>query len=124
MKRDLELIRKMLLAIEESPSGWAPEYRGPSQFDGYTTAQVAYHAYLLIDAGLAQGRDVTQFDAEAPEGRITSLTWAGHEFIDAARDEGRWKKAMTTVAQKGGVITLDVLKQLLITYMRTTYLPS
>jgi uncharacterized protein DUF2513 len=108
MQRDLELIRKMLLAIEESESGWAPEYRGPSAFEGY-------------DAGLARGSEVTQFGAEAPEGHITSLTWAGHEFIEAARDEGRWKTAMTTVAQKGGAITLDVLKQVLIGYMRTTF---
>lgn len=46
MKRDLDLIRKMLLAIEESPSGFAPELK----FPGYTDAQIGYHAYLLIDA--------------------------------------------------------------------------
>jgi len=42
MKRDLDLIRKMVLAMEEAPTGYAPE----PLFDGYTPAQVGYHAYL------------------------------------------------------------------------------
>jgi hypothetical protein len=52
---------------------------------------------------------------------ITSLTWQGHEFAEAARDETRWKKAMGMVADKGGSITLAVLQQLLISLMRGTF---
>jgi hypothetical protein len=116
MKRDLDLIRKILLAIEEAPSGWAPEL----SFKGYTPAQVGYHSYLLIDAGLARGSDVSTMGSESPEGMITSLTWAGHEFAEAARDEKRWKKAMGLVKDKGGAITLDVLKELLTSLMKGT----
>lgn len=61
MKRDLNLVRKMLLAIEEAPTGWAPEL----SFEGYTQAQVGYHAYLLIDAGLARGSDASTMGSEA-----------------------------------------------------------
>lgn len=116
MKRDLDLIRKMLLAIEEAPSGWAPEL----SFEAYTPTQVGYHAYLLIDAGLAKGGDVSTMGSEAPEGVITSLTWAGHEFAEAARDETRWKNAMGIVKDKGGSITLDVMKELLTSLMKST----
>ena len=42
------------------------------------------------------------------------MTWEGHEFADAARDETRWKKAMGIVEEKGGAVTLDVLKELLL----------
>lgn len=115
MKRDLELIRKMILAIEDAPTGRAP---GRLEFDGYTYGQVAYHAYLLVDAGLAKGHDITAIGSDGPEALITSLTWAGHEFADAARDETRWKKAMTTVQEKGGAVTLGVLTQLLIALMK------
>lgn len=114
MKRDLELIRKMVLAIEDGPSGWAPDLK----FDGYSDAQVGYHAYLLIDAGLARGQDASTMGSDAPEGFITSLTWAGHEFADAARDETRWKKAMGVVQEKGGTVTIGVLTQLLIVLMK------
>ena len=114
MKRDLELIRKMVLAIEDASSGWAPDLK----FDGYSDAQVGYHAYLLIDAGLARGQDASTMGSDAPEGFITSLTWAGHEFADAARDETRWKKAMGVVQEKGGTVTIGVLTQLLIALMK------
>jgi hypothetical protein len=116
MKRDLELIRKMVLAIEDAPSGWAPDLK----FDGYSDAQVGYHAYLLIDAGLARGQDASTIGSDAPEGFITSLTWAGHEFADAAQDETRWKKAMGVVQEKGGTVTIGVLTQLLIALMKGT----
>ncbi|HTG32261.1 MAG TPA: DUF2513 domain-containing protein [Thermoanaerobaculia bacterium] len=109
MKRDLDLIRKMLLAVEEAPSGYAPDL----EFEGYTDAQVSYHAYLLIDGGLARGADVTSHGSEGPEAILESLTWEGHEFIDAARDDSRWQKAKNIVAEKGGGITLDILKSLL-----------
>lgn len=110
MKRDLDIIRKMLLAVEEAPTGFAPTL----SFEGYTDAQVGYHAYLLIDAGLAKGADVTSHGSGGPVAIIQYLTWEGHEFADAARDETRWKKAKSIAAEKGGGITLDVMKALLI----------
>jgi hypothetical protein len=118
VKRDWDLIRKMILAIEDSESGWAPP---DLKFDGCSETQIGYHAYLLIDAGLAHGQDVSHMGSDAPEGAITSLTWAGHEFAEAARDDSRWKKAMGKVAEKGGTITLGVLQQILISLMRGTF---
>jgi hypothetical protein len=114
MKRDLELIRKMILAIEDAPSGWAPVLK----FEGYTDAQFGYHAYLLLDAGFARGQDASTIGGEGPEGFISSLTWAGHEFAEAARDETRWRKALGIVQEKGGTVTIGVLTQLLVSLMK------
>lgn len=117
MQRDMELIRKILLVIEQSDSGWAPQL----QIEGYSEAQIGYHAYLLIDAGLAHGQDASTLRSDAPQGLITSLTWEGHEFAEAARDSGRWSRAMGIVAEKGGDVTLDVLKQLLVSLMKASF---
>jgi Hypothetical protein (DUF2513) len=117
MRRDLELIRKMVMAIEDAPSGWAPH---PLEIEGYTSAQIGYHAYLLIDAGLANGQDCTDGGSEGPEGFISKLTWTGHEFADAARDETRWKKAIGMVQDKAGSVTIAVLTQLLGGLMRAS----
>jgi hypothetical protein len=117
MKRDLDLIRKMVLAIEEAPTGYAPQL----SFDGYTDSQVGYHAYLMVDAGLVKGEDVSAMGSEGPEARITSLTWAGHEFAEAARDDTRWQKAMGLVKDKGGSVTLGVLTQLLTGLMKGAF---
>ena len=114
MKRDWDLIRKMILAIEDAPSGWAPQLK----FEGYTDAQVGYHAYLLIDAGLVRGETVAAFGSEAPVGHIYNLTWDGHEFAEAARDETRWRKALGIVQEKGGTVTIGVLTQLLVALMK------
>ena len=117
MKRDMELIRKLALAVEGSQGGFAPR---DLTIDGYTTGQVAYHAYLMIQAGLAAGVDVTTETGSGPEAILANLTWAGHEFADAARDETRWKKAMGLVKEKIGSVTISVLTQLLAALMKTT----
>jgi hypothetical protein len=113
----MELIRKLVFALEDSPSGFAPT---PLEIEGYTDEQVGYHAYLIIDAGLAVGSERTHLGSSSPEALLTSLTWAGHEFAEAARDETRWKKAMDIVQEKGGSITLSVLIQLLTNLMKST----
>lgn len=118
MHRDLDLIRKMVLTIEDAPSGWAPH---PLEIDGYSRAEVGYHAWLLLDAGLVQGQVTTTNDSPGPEAFISSLTWEGHEFAEAARDDGRWTKAMVVVREKGGAITLAVLTQLLTNLMKGAF---
>jgi len=115
MKRDLELIRKMVLAVEDAPSGLAPH---PLRIDGHSDAQVGYHAYLLVDAGLVKGHISLVQGSEGPEGVISYLTWDGHEFADAARDETRWKNAMGDVREKAGTVTLGVLTQFLTILMK------
>ncbi len=59
--------------------------------------------------------------SKSPEAIATSLTWEGHEFSEAARDDTRWNKAMTVVKEQGGSITLGVLKQLLVSLMRNAF---
>jgi Hypothetical protein (DUF2513). len=118
MKRDLELIRKMVLTIEDAPSAWAPH---PLEIEGYSRAQIGYHAWLLVDAGLASGQDNTDGESSGPEASISSLTWEGHEFADAARDNGRWAKAMGVVQEKGGAVTIAVLTQLLANLMKSAF---
>lgn len=41
------------------------------------------------------------------------LTWEGHEFLDAAREDTRWNKAKE-VAAKTGSLTFSMLKEVLV----------
>jgi hypothetical protein len=109
MKRDMDLIRKMLLAIEDESSGWAPEF----QFEGYTPDQVGYHGYLLVDAGLAVGVAMTHDNSEAPDWIVTHLTWAGHEFAANARKDSRWREALSLIRTKADTVSFAVLGELL-----------
>lgn len=115
MKRDLELIRKLVLQVEAIPTGYIKE---EIEIEGYSAEQIGYHSYLMIDAGLAKGVDVTTYGCTSPNWRILHLTSAGHDFADAARDESFWRKATGLVRDKGGTVTLDLMKQILISLIK------
>jgi hypothetical protein len=106
----MDLIRKMVLLIESSPNGWAPD---TITIDGYTPAQIGYHSYLLVDAGLASGTDITNSESSGPEYMISRLTSAGHDFADACRNDTIWAKAKGIVKEKTGSVTIEIMKQLL-----------
>jgi hypothetical protein len=111
MKRDMELIRGMLLQLEgEEPK---PE------LTKWTEEQKAYHAALLVEAGLANGSAIENYyQKERRAVELHRLTWVGHEFLDAARDDTRWKKALGIIAKAGGSVTLPILKQMLTGFLK------
>lgn len=110
MQRDMNLVRHLILAIEASPSGFAPRNL---KVDGYTHEEIGYHLHIMLQAGLIQGADVTSHGAKSPEAIATSLTWAGHEFADAARNNELWAKAMEQTKEKVGSATIELILKLL-----------
>ncbi|WP_035384017.1 DUF2513 domain-containing protein [Ferriphaselus sp. R-1] len=110
MKRDFELIRKILLVVEATPAGTTPIE--VDSVEGYDEATVLGHVDLLIDAGLLEGR-VLRSNEGIIGVAIRKITWDGCNFLDAARDNGLWKKAFSTVKEKGGAMTFDVLTEML-----------
>jgi len=118
MKLEMDLIRKMVLAVEDAPTGFVQ--RNPT-IEGYTPEQIGYHAYQLIDGGLAEGPKVGDTRSTGPDAIISNLTWRGHEFAAAARNETTWKKVMIIVRDKGGSVTLPIVIELLKLYMRSNF---
>ena len=109
MKRDMDLIRTILFAIEADGAAWDPEQL---VVDGRSSAEVGYHVLLAVEGGLVVGQDVTGLSG-SPEAIASRLTWAGHDFLDAARDESRWKEVRQTVAQTAGSATFQVIVNML-----------
>ena len=116
MKRDLDLVRKLVLALEEQGADAPLE----QSFEGYTDEQVGYHSYLVADAGLAEGVDVSTAMNVLPQWELLHLTSAGHDFADAARSDTTWNKAKTVVKEKGGGVTVEVMKQVLVSLLKNT----
>lgn len=106
MKRDMDLCRAILLALE------AGKAIGPNEpLGGYDDVQVGYHCYLLADAGLAIGAEWECDDgSHYPQYRIAYLTWTGHEFLDLSRNQTVWKKITSTVKEKTGALAFDMVK--------------
>jgi hypothetical protein len=83
--------------------------------------EVCEHILLLGDAGLAEVRDLRETSDDTSGVVIDRLTMTGHDFLDTARNDKRWKEVMTTVNEKGGAVTTGVLIQILSTLMKQSF---
>ncbi|MFU2029133.1 MULTISPECIES: DUF2513 domain-containing protein [Bacillus] len=108
MKRDMELVRKLLVLIEEQDVN-SNELKLPNDIDRNVAV---YHLRLLEQAGFTENK--IQYASNSPLWIYSSLTWDGHEFLDAIRNDTVWNKVKKTVAEKGGSIPFEVMKALAI----------
>lgn len=114
MQRDPELIRLLMLQLEDMPlraMGIAMvSCHNDLKVDGYTSDQIIYHVNQILMSGwidTAGGRGMNpnaQFSFRA-------LTPPGHDFVDSVRDETVWKLTKDGVTAAGG-FTLDTLSTL------------
>jgi hypothetical protein len=108
MKRDMDIVRHLLLWVESDHSHQLPTEA--------SREMVAYHAQLLIDAGLAEGtvHYGSRRGGRVPDAfHIQRLTWAGHDFLDAARNDRVWHTAREKILKSGAAWTFDILKEIL-----------
>ena len=113
MKRDMDLARAILFALEDVPSyGDLVEL----SFSDYSQNEVSYHVMLLHEAGLIHALDTST--AESSDWQPMYLTWEGHEFLEAAKDDTRWNRAKNHFKQKGVPMVFDVFKSLLVSYAK------
>ncbi len=118
MRRDMDLIRALMLAVE-SAGDYLGVDSGDLHIEGRSAAEIANHVRLLVQAGLLEGSEATgDGDGDGTWCFISlRLTWDGCEFLDAARDDTRWRRARDQI-RKVGSVTLPLLSQLLISYLK------
>lgn len=115
MQRDMNLIRDLLLFHESD---------GAIPYPAADENTIAQHMILLVEAGFIagsigeplvnsprmvysdDGRTVTR---DGSQYFLFPLTWKGHDFLAAARDQDTWEKARRVV----GSFTFDVIKEYL-----------
>jgi hypothetical protein len=112
MKRDMDLIREILRAVEACEDSHG--INSPI-IEGYNEAQIAYHLRLLVDGGLIEVGSVAGEFQQEDEYIGINLTWGGQEFLNAARDDSLWKKAKEAVINSGVGFTV----QSLLTWLKT-----
>lgn len=111
MKRDFELIRLILADIEKVPAG--KTYKGFENIKNYDIDTIRAHVELLIEAGLVKG---SVLPSSRSKGSISilsveRLTWDGHDFLGATRDETVWNEAREIVLKPATSMTYDILFQ-------------
>lgn len=112
MRRDMGLIRELLLRLEGLTGASGGVHRlvpGDEAMvvDGYSADQVDYHLHLIEEAGFLR-----TFGGELGGAILFDrLTWAGHDFVDSVRSPEVWAKTKRSAEAVGG-ITVDLLKDL------------
>ena len=122
MKRDMDLARKILFAIENCNDPLGPQ--NSLEVDGYPDNVVAYHIKILAQAGLIEAQDVSEMGTDGFQWWAGSLTWEGHEFLEAARDDKRWNKTKKFVSEKAGGLMFEALKFALTQGIKNQLLPD
>lgn len=119
MKRDMDLVRKILFAMEEDENQTSMHAESLPKIDGYNENQILYHIKLMAQAALIHidQIEVPTFQDQKFIYDSYSISWNGHEFLDAARDTQRWEKAKGAMSKAGGLV-LPVLMQLLTSYLK------
>ncbi len=109
MKREMDLVRDLLLQIEQFDQG----YGGDVEIEAgdYEPQVVAEHLRLLLEARLIEGDAVPDDEYAFDHVLPTRLTWLGHDFLDAVRDPEIWKKTKEGALSAKG-FTLDLLQDL------------
>jgi hypothetical protein len=106
MKRDMDLVREIMLKVEALPPGPPVLYRIGEVED----LVLLNHLEMLIDAGLVRGKISRSQGSRGDVIGISTLTWEGHEWIDAVRDPRVWVETKTTMLDNGGALSFELTK--------------
>ena len=118
MKRDLDLIRDMMLRIEACH----PK-------DGKITSEtfkdlcddeekVAFHLFLLYDVGFIVAEPVSHSKMRCSDYIVEYLTFIGCDYLDSIRDQSVWNSIKEKLRRIGGNATLDILTDLASSLLR------
>lgn len=114
MKRNLDTIRKLLEIFEDVPAGEAKMTFSGGDFQN-TPVEIIEHMELMIEAGLLDGE--AHPDSSEEHGGIfciRKLTWSGHDFLNAARNDDVWnttKRKLNKVGSWTFGLVVELLKE-------------
>lgn len=95
--------------------------RDPMSIEGYHQDQIRYHLKIMEQAGYlyADETEISHTIGSGREEKYTintySISWQGHEFLGATRDEKRWIELKKGINKVGGVafdVAFFILKEM------------
>ena len=124
MKLNMDVVREILLAIEECPS-----HASYSDISSVVYARiqekfpkahrdVGHYLGLLIDNGFISGSVNPTYSGNIIV--VGQLTLSGHDFLNNIRDDGVWKKTKEQSSKVGGSLSLEMVKEVAKVVVRST----
>lgn len=112
MKRDMDLVRKILLKVEASDGG-----NVELDIPDYLRDQVYFHVELMKEHGLVEALVIRSGDGPQPKilaCTVERITWEGYDFLDAARKDSIWEQAKEQCLKATGGLSIELLKDYLL----------
>ena len=108
MKRDWDVIRAILVSLEELPDR---RPLNPGEIKIASIDEVSYNMNLLVDRRFIEGQAQSTVGMGYGPPLVTAwaLTWSGHELLDSIRQESTWSHVKETAISKGLDLTFDVV---------------
>lgn len=110
MKRDMDLVRSILLEVEEATR---PLSAGDLDYRGHSQEEVACHVNPMAERGLLGATSIGSWSRPTVYISINGQTWDGQDFLDVMRDERVFARAKKAVKASLGTTTFDVIKAVL-----------
>lgn len=114
MKLNHDLVRKVMLYLEDNLPFDGQIISSQIEIKGYSTEEIQYTVNKLYEVNYLKCLTFPAYKFKA----ILEITWDGHCFLDNIRDDAVWEK----IKQKASTIasaSIPVLSQIASTYIST-----
>lgn len=101
MRRDMELVRKILKDITEGKMLMDYSFTGQQ---GEENARYIYHLEIMRQAGLIN-YDERKYNGGALMLRKPTLTWLGNDFYESIENDTLWEKSKEAAKEQGMELT-------------------
>ncbi|MDR4506529.1 MAG: DUF2513 domain-containing protein [Candidatus Scalindua sp.] len=110
MKRDMDLIRKLLFYFEQTKD---TVHDNLPKIEGYDANSIKYHIYLLYDSKLLHCEPVkSEITGQVLYLTPLNVSWDGNEFLEKVRSDITWEKIKKTIVDKGEAFSFSNINQI------------
>lgn len=120
MKRDMKLIRRMLIAIEEDKNTVTLEKLRLLDLD---EKKADHHVWLMLKGGLINA-NVKHYNGSLVCGVIQGLSYEGQDFLDAIRGMVIFNMTDHVLSQRMDIATFETYKEVAQAFAKSEALKS
>lgn len=108
MRRNLDLIRHILITVEDSSKSriYIEDFLTPE----YDASTISYHISLLLDCDYIEVTNIPMCGCSYEHFIVNRLTSQGHDYLDNIRDDTVWNETKKQVSKVSSSVSLEIIK--------------
>ena len=120
MKLKPELVRSLLLYLEDNLGYSEPLYSGNITIDDYSKDDICYTIKLLKDGDYIEATAIPSDNYV--EYLVSSITWKGHELLDNIRDKNVFKKVIAKISNSFVSVSIPIIQSVAADFIKSKLL--